>query len=168
MHLVVYSHKPCWIAPRFKSGYATDGGFPFQIRALSELFDSTTLLVPVVDSVKGSAGIPLIGHNLTVVALSNPAGKGVWRKLGFPLWALRHSPALIGHAFRAEALHTLIPGDVGTVGMLLALLLRKPLLVRHCGNWDNERTLAERFWKWFMEQFRAERNVMLKWSSGFI
>jgi glycosyltransferase involved in cell wall biosynthesis len=44
--------------------------------------------------------------------------------------------------------------------MLFALLSRKPLFVRHCGNWLVQRTLAERFWKWGMEFFGGGRNVM--------
>ncbi len=61
----------------------------------------------------------------------------------------------------ANAVHAVIPGDVGTVGMIVGLALRKPLLVRHCGNWFVQQTLAERFWKWFMERFAGGRNVML-------
>ena len=63
--------------------------------------------------------------------------------------------------FRSDAVHTPIPGDVGTIGMILALVLRKPLFVRHCGNWFVQRTLAERGWKWVMERFAGGRNVML-------
>jgi glycosyltransferase involved in cell wall biosynthesis len=51
--------------------------------------------------------------------------------------------------------------------MLLALALRKPLLVRHCGNWFVQRTVAERFWKWFMERFAGGRNVMLATGGTF-
>jgi glycosyltransferase involved in cell wall biosynthesis len=39
--------------------------------------------------------------------------------------------------------------------------LRKPLFVRHCGNWFKPVTAAEHFWKWFMETFAGGRNVML-------
>jgi glycosyltransferase involved in cell wall biosynthesis len=45
--------------------------------------------------------------------------------------------------------------------MLLAVALRKPLFVRHCGNWLKPVTTAEHFWKWFMEKFAGTRNVML-------
>ncbi|MCL4237374.1 MAG: glycosyltransferase family 4 protein [Anaerolineae bacterium] len=45
--------------------------------------------------------------------------------------------------------------------MLMAFALRKPLFVRHCGNWLVQTTWTERFWKWFMERFAGGRNVML-------
>jgi glycosyltransferase involved in cell wall biosynthesis len=45
--------------------------------------------------------------------------------------------------------------------MLLAVVTGRPLLLRHCGNWFAPRTIAEHFWKWFMERFAGGRNVML-------
>jgi glycosyltransferase involved in cell wall biosynthesis len=51
--------------------------------------------------------------------------------------------------------------------MLLAFLFRKPLFVRHCGNWFVQRTTAEYFWKWFMEKFAGGRKVMLATGGGF-
>jgi glycosyltransferase involved in cell wall biosynthesis len=68
---------------------------------------------------------------------------------------------LVHQIRRADAVHVPIPGDVGTVGMLLAYVLRKPLFVRYCGNWFVQCSVAERFWKWFMEYSAGGRNVML-------
>ena len=45
--------------------------------------------------------------------------------------------------------------------MLFAFVLRKPLFVRHCGNWFVQTTAAEHFWKWFMVRFAGGRNVMI-------
>jgi glycosyltransferase involved in cell wall biosynthesis len=45
--------------------------------------------------------------------------------------------------------------------MLLAWVFRKPLFVRHCGNWLRPTSIAEKFWRWFMETFAGGRNVML-------
>lgn len=161
MRLVVVSHKPCWPSSASPSGYATDGGFPFQIRALSELFDATTLIVPCSSAKAGDGEMPLTGHRLSIAPIVPPFGNGVWRKIGFVFWVLRTSPVLIREMRRADAVHAAIPGDVGTVGMLMAFVLRKPLFVRHCGNWFVQRTVAEHFWKWFMEQFAGGKNVML-------
>jgi hypothetical protein len=46
MKLAVFSHKGCWPCAASPTGYATDGGFPFQMAAIAELFDETVL--PVV------------------------------------------------------------------------------------------------------------------------
>ena len=160
MRFLVVSHKSCWRSDSAISSFETDGGFPFQIRALSELFDETRLCVPC--TTQGSRGAsPLVGNNLTVVPLGELRGKGFGRKLRVPFWLLANGPVLFREVRRADAVHAPIPGDIGTLGMLLAFMMRKPLFVRHCGNWYVQTTLAERFWHWFMEQFAGGANVML-------
>ena len=161
MKLVVFSHKPCWSSAESPSGYATDGGFPFQMRAISELFDSTILVVPCSEPLSRAGEIPLEGHELSVAPLSTPMGRGLARKLSIGIWLLRNSPTILSELVKADAVHAAIPGDIGTIGMLLAFALRKPLFVRHCGNWLKPVTRAEYFWKWFMEKFAGTRNVML-------
>lgn len=159
--LAVFSHKICWPSLASPSKYCTDGGFPLQMRAISELFESTTLVVPCNESGAGDGLSPLSGMNLSVRPLTVPKGEGLRRKIDMLLWVLSNGPVLLQEAWRADAIHAPIPGDIGTFGMLLALLLRKPLLVRHCGNWTVQTTTAERFWKWSMERFAGGRNVML-------
>lgn len=161
MKLAVVSHKICWPASTSPSGYATDGGFPMQIEAISELFDETTVVVPC-NLKKSSDGLsPLNGRNLKIRPLSVPGGTGLARKLSIPFWLIRNGLAIARAVVRADAVHAPIPGDVGTVGMMAAFLLRKPLFVRHCGNWMVPRTAAEHFWRWFMERYGGGRNVML-------
>src|SRR5262249_8820031 len=161
MRLLVISYKIAWPSEASPTGYATDGGFPFQMKALSELFDSTTLLVPCVEKGCVTGERHLSGHNLSVLPLSLPAGKDLSRKLRFPLWLLRNSLTLTREVVRADAVHAPIPGDIGTIGMLLAYLLKKPLFIRYCGNWLVQTTMAERFWKWFIEIVAGGRNVCL-------
>jgi glycosyltransferase involved in cell wall biosynthesis len=110
--------------------------------------------------------IPLTGQNLTIVPLTLPPGVDLGRKLALPFWMLRNGMTLLREAFRAGAVHAVIPGDIGSLGMLLAWTLRKRLLVRHCGNWLVQRTAAERFWHWFIEHFAGGRNVMLVTGGG--
>ena len=161
MKLLIVTHKLCWPSKLSASGYATDGGFPFQIAALSELFDETRLCVPCGTPAQSNGEISLAGHNLRVVPLPVPNGSGIWRKLRFSEWFVKSVGLLLKEVRRADAVHAPIPGDVGTIGMLLAWVMRKPLFVRHCGNWFIPTTAAEYFWKWFMETFAGGRNVML-------
>lgn len=161
MKLLVVSYKTAWPASSSPSGYATDGGFPFQMKALSELFDATTLLIPCDEQARQPGEGPLTGHNLSVVPLTPPAGKGAWRKIIFPFWLLRNSVTMLREILRADAVHTPIPGDIGTIGMLLAFALRKPLFVRYCGNWMAQATIAEYFWKRFMETFAGGKIICL-------
>jgi glycosyltransferase involved in cell wall biosynthesis len=161
MKLAVVSHKLCWKMPGTGEDYRTDGGFPLQIKAISELFDETRLVVPC-ESARDDQGLsPLIGNSLSVVPLSVPKGTDLRRKLDLPFWLAKNTRRIWSEIRRADAVHAPIPGDVGTIGILFALVQRKLLFVRHCGNWMVQRTAAEVFWRWIMERFAGGRNVML-------
>jgi hypothetical protein len=129
--------------------------------ALSELFESTTLVVPCDEDGSRAGEVPISGSKVRIAAVSPPGGSGFARKLRIPLWLIRNGPALIREVSKADAVHAPIPGDIGTIGMILALLFSKPLFVRHCGNWFVQKTAAEHFWKWFMERFAGTKNVCL-------
>ena len=161
MRLAVFSHKLCWHSESSPSGFATDGGFPFQMSALPALFEETRLIVPCSPAESEEGLLALNGHNLSVKPLTPPRGRGLARKLQLPIWFFRNSVAIFQEVWRADVVHAPIPGDVGTIGMLLAFLARKPLFVRHCGNWLVRKTWAEHFWRWFMERFAGGRQVML-------
>ncbi len=161
MKLAVISHKICWQTADSPSGFATDGGFPIQIKAISELFDETKVVVPCELNANQAGISPLFGKNLQVSPLSVPKGQGLIRKLGIPFWLITNGFKIFREVRHSDAVHAPIPGDVGTIGMLFALLLKKPLFVRHCGNWMIQRTAAESFWKWSMERFAGGRNVMM-------
>lgn len=161
MRLAVISHKLCWRSVDSSTGYVTDGGFPLQMEAISELFSETELVLPSETTVASKGTSPLRGQNLRVTPLSVPQGKGLRRKFDMLRWVAVNGPTIWQAVKRADAIHAPIPGDVGTIGMIFALILRKPLFVRHCGNWLDPRTTAERLWKWSMERFAGGRNVML-------
>jgi glycosyltransferase involved in cell wall biosynthesis len=161
MKLAIISHKLCWPSPDSPTRYATDGGFPLQIKAISELFDETRVVVPCEAAENPGGTSPLDGRNLQICPLSVPKGTGLVRKLDIPFWLARNGWKIWREVRHSDAVHAPIPGDVGTIGMIFALLLRKPLFVRHCGNWMMQRTAAETFWKWMMERFAGGRNVML-------
>src|SRR5262247_2346273 len=122
MKLLVVSYKTAWPSDRSPTGYATDGGFPFQMKALSELFDSTTLLIPCAEKGEVNGESNLSGYNLSILPLSPPVGKDLLRKILFPVWLLRNFFILLREVVRTDAVHTPIPGDIGTIGMLLAYL----------------------------------------------
>lgn len=160
MRIAIISHKVCWESKDSPSGYQTDGGFILQVKAISELFDETKLVVPCAKTANNKGVSPLVGHNLQVSPLSSAKLSGVKSKLNFPFWLIKNGKTIWREIRRADAVHAPIPGDVGTIGILFALLQRKPLFVRHCGNWLVQRTAAEQFWKWIMERFAGGRNVM--------
>ncbi len=166
MKLVVVSHKVCWPSPDSGTGFSTDGGFPLQMQYLSEIFSTTTLVVPCESESKTVGVTPLSGKNISVVPLSVPTGSGMRRKLSFAKWMFENSRTIWRCIREADAVHAPIPGDVGTIGLIFALILRKPLFVRHCGNWLKPRTVAERCWKFGMEVLAGKRNAMLATGGG--
>jgi glycosyltransferase involved in cell wall biosynthesis len=108
----------------------------------------------------------LRGNGLETVPLPEPAGTGLRRKLGLPFWLLGHGLHLWREIGRGDAVHALVPGDIGTLGLLLALLRRKPLLVRHCGTWGDRSTAANRFLAWLLPRIAGGRNVVLATGGG--
>ena len=164
MRLAVFSHKVCWVDPSSPRGHATDGGFAKQMDALADLFDETIVHVPVVaDPPPGAAAAQSAFTNprLTVAPLPHLRGSGMRRRLRLPGWVLRSVPSLVRGVHRADAVHAPIPGDIGSVGIVLAEVWRRPLLVRYCGNWLVERTRAERLWHTYMRRRGGGRRVML-------
>jgi glycosyltransferase involved in cell wall biosynthesis len=166
VRLAVVSYKICWRSDDSPSGFATDGGFPFQMKAISELFDETRLVVPVAPVRRGVGEVALSGHNLSLVPVDVPVGQDLRRKLGLPQWLVRNLATIIREIRNADAVHTPIPGDLGSIGMLVAMALRKPLFIRYCGNWQVRKTLAERLWGWLLERKADARTVVLATGGG--
>lgn len=166
MKLVVISHKECWEDPHSPSGYATVGGFPYQMRAISELFDQTHILVPIFELPKPAGVHPLVGHNLSIVPLDPPTGSGFRRKLSIVFWLFRNLPRIWRYVRASDAVHIPIPGDIGTIGILVTLIQKKPLFVRHCGTWGNKDTLVSRFVSWLLPKIAGGSTVVMATGGG--
>lgn len=161
MKLLVISHKETWADPTSPTGYSTIGGFPFQMSAISQMFDETTLLVLERASPLPSGAQHLTGRSLRVMTLPEPRGRDLERKLRLLTWLPRHLPFIWRSVRAADAVHAPVPGDLGTIGILVALMQKKRLFVRHCGRWGKKDTLADRFLLFLLERIAGERNVVL-------
>ncbi|MCH7663411.1 MAG: glycosyltransferase [Chloroflexi bacterium] len=161
MNILIISHKETWSDPTSPSGYATIGGFTFQLNTISELFDKTTVIVTKRNTPLPSGAHPLVGHNLTVCSLPEPSGSDLRRKIALLAWMPRYLPAIWRAVREADAVHAIVPGDIGTLGMLIALMQRKPLFVRHCGAWGDPETQMDRFLFWLLERIAGGKNIVL-------
>lgn len=150
--VAVVSHKECWIVG---DTVMSTGGFPAQMDAVAELAQ-LHLVVPVVSGSR-VGGAPVDATELT--ALAPLIGVGARRRLQTMLWLARIVPKIIRAVRKADLVYCLVPGDVGAVGMLLAALLRRPLVIRHCGTWGRRDTLAERLTMFLLERL-ASRHVV--------
>lgn len=159
MKVCAVSHKECWQSP--EGDWYSSGGFPLQMAAVASLFDSMTLLVTRRDS-PGEGGLRL-PSGAEIVELRKPKGRDFRRKLSV-LGNLRHYVSTIArHASKADVVHTPPPGDIPLLGFLVALALRKPLIVRYCASWvkTSETTLTNRLTRGLMRAFAGGRNVMI-------
>lgn len=160
MKLLVFSHKECWKSKSSPTGWATDGGFAMHMDYLSKLFDSTKIIVPEIrGNEKGE--VYFTNPTITIVPVKLFFKKGLLNKFFMPFWFLYYFPKFILEIIKCDAIHAPIPSNIGTVGFLLAHIFNKPLYIRHCGNWFVQRSVAERFWRWYMEQFAGGKKVFL-------
>ena len=166
MNLTIISHKPCWKSELSPTGYATDGGFPFQIKSISELFDSTTLIVPLERSEKPSGESQITGKNLSVIPLKMPRWQNFARKIHLFLLLPKIVPILWREIKKSDAVHTPVPGDIGFLGLILALIQKKPLLIRHCGTWGNRTTTADKLLLFLLEKIASGKNVVFATGGG--
>jgi len=124
--------------------YVTDGGFPFQMQALAGLVGRLTVVFPEVGgSEMPEGGMPIPADNVAYEPL--PWRGGARRKVAI-LWNhLRNLGRYRRLLQQADAVHCPVPSHVSMVPMVLALLMRKPLLVRYCGDFRRPKTLVQRW-----------------------
>ena len=95
--------------------------------------------------------------------MRRPAGIDLRRKLS----VLAHLPYYVGTVWHAmddaDVVHTPVPGDIGTLGMGLAILRRRRLIVRYGGSWEAnaQGSVTNRVIRGAMRAFAGGRNVML-------
>ena len=167
MKLLIVAIKPLWKSTTNNS-YYTNGGFPLQVKAISELFDQTRILCPVSTTQEVPSGLTKVNNkNITIVDCHAPHNeKHVYKKLRFIQWIINNTPLLIKEIKNADAVHAVVMGDIGILGMLYALIMKKRLLVRYCGNWLKNESVAEIFVKKIMIKTAGGRNVMLATGGG--
>lgn len=163
MHLCVVSFKQCWQDEQGR--WLSYGGFPYQMAALADMFERTTLVV--VRGKPQGEGIPL-PPQATVVALQSPVGVDFRRKVS----VARHFPyywrMISRHVRDADVIHAPVPGDISLLGMIIALMQRKRLVGLYNGSWrpNSETTIMNRITRACMRLTGGGRNVMLAVGDG--
>lgn len=156
MNLVFISDKVCWPDYSSPTGYATVGGFPFQMNAISHLFDQTRIIIMERKLPAPPNLMPLTGNNLSVHPLKEPPGVNWTRKIFIILWMFLNGGTLWREIRGADALHINVPGDIGEIAILMGLLQKKRMFIRHCGTWGKHFTLANRILHWLLEKTANE------------
>lgn len=151
MRLAVVWHKLLWPSADSPTGFATHGGLVRQIGALSEVFDATRVIAPCSGSGNRQGERAVAGRNVSVASLTSLPRSSWLTWLILPLWLVRNGFRLTQEISRADAVFPLLPSPVGTLAMLLALALRKPLLTRPLNTWSERRFL------WWLERALLER-----------
>lgn len=158
MKLCVVSFKECW--QDSEGRWLSSGGFPLQMRAVASLFEQTTMVVVGGPPQEGGTPLP---PEARVVPVRRPAGIDLRRKLS----VLAHLPYYLETIWRAmddaDVVHTPVPGDIGALGMGLAILRRRRLIARYGGSWEAnaQGSVMNRVIRGAMRAFAGGRNVML-------
>lgn len=166
MKILVFSHKECWRSPESPGGWATDGGFVFHMQAIASLADELEIIC-FERKRKPQGEVFFRDSKLSFSTIELKPYSGLRRKLWVLYLAISRLPFLIRKIREADLIHTPIPSDLATVGMLFSKWMKKPLFVRHCGNWNEPKTKAEFFWKKFMVK-NAGENILCLATGGAI
>lgn len=153
MRLLIASHKLLSTDLTTPSGHATAGGFSAQTGALAALADSCVLCVPVAGP--ATPGLTPIDPAIEVHPLRYP-GTGWRRRLAVPGWVLQ----LRREVLAADVVHAPVPGDIGFLAVIVTVLCRRPLFVRHCATWRRPASRADRVLKVVLERL-ADRGVVV-------
>lgn len=157
--LCAVSFKECWQDADGK--WYSNGGFPLQIAAIGSLFDSMTILITRSDA-PGEGGLAL-PPSARVIALRKPRGTDFRRKLSIARRLPYYVSTIATHFRDADCVHVPLPGDIPLIAVVVALAMRKPLIVRYCGSWaaTASTTVMNRITRLLMRAFAGGRNVML-------
>jgi glycosyltransferase involved in cell wall biosynthesis len=159
MTLTVVWHKLFWRVPQPPESCASHGGLVRQIEALSELFDATRVVAACARAGDRPGQRVVAGRKISFACLTwlPIAPRLAWALL--PVWLLRNGITLAREVARADAVYPLLPSPVGLLGLMLALALRKPLLVRPMNTWSEPKMLW-RIERALLERIAGERNVV--------
>ena len=129
--------------------------------AISDLFDSTEILMLERKPPIPPGSIKISGNNLSILTVPEPEGRDFTRKLALVTWLPKNIFRIWNTVKQFDAVHTPLPGDLGTIGMIIALLQKKPLFVRHCGRWGIPSSTFDRWLQRFLERIASSRNVVM-------
>ena len=163
MRVCAISFKPCWQDDAGR--WWSDGGFPLQMSGIRSLFEHMTLII--TRSAPGKGGIPLPA-DADVVTLPLPDGFNLRRKLSFVTHIPRYICTLAPHIRRSDVVHLPLPGDIPFLGIVIALVMRKRVIVRYGSSWagTSEETMMTSLTKRMMRRFAGGRNVMITTGEG--
>lgn len=130
------------------------------MQAISQLFDGMELMITQPGTRPPGGLVPLQGHAMCVKTLPTPSA-GFFHKLRLIPWLWKQLPAIWRGVRQADAVHAAVPGDVGSIGMVVALLQKKRLFVRHCGTYGEPVTISDRILLWILEHIASAKCIVL-------
>ncbi len=133
--------------------------------AIASLVDELTLVVIGVGARDGGMPLPQIAR---VVPVKSPRGADAVRKFSVMRHLVHYVRVMAREAYTADVVHVPVPGDIQFLGMLVALVLRKKLIVRYCGSWlpTSRTTMMNRITRCLMRLCAGGRNVMFATGTG--
>ncbi|MEP7353426.1 MAG: glycosyltransferase [Acidobacteriota bacterium] len=127
---------------------------------MSSIFQTSELVI--VRSQPRAGALPLPA-DAQVFALREPRGEGLRRKLDVLFMLPYYLYVMAKHVRRADVIHVPLPGDLPLLGMLVAVVFRKPVIARYGGSWKSTSvtTTMNNVTRNLMRWLAGGKNVML-------
>ena len=101
------------------------------------------------------------GNNIDVIGIKEPNGEGIIRKINSLLWLFNNYLTINSIIKNVDIVHSMIPGDIGLMGLFIALRHNKFILVRHCGTWGNTTTIMDKIVNWILPKISKKKILTL-------
>lgn len=165
MKILVVTYKVCWKSAQSPSGWATNGGFVYQMQALASLADEVEIIAFEIAR-KPEGEIFFNDPKIKLSPIKLLKDKGWLRKLWVLSLVFTRMRFFTQKIKSADLVHIPVPSDLSFVGLLFSVIAKKPLFIRHCGNWSKPETKADHFWKMFMERNAGKKVLCLATGGG--
>ena len=164
MRLVVVSHV---VHYRFEGRLFAYGPYAREIVLWAGLFGEVAIASPCRDERPPADCLAFDSDNISIMPQVEAGGETMFAKLAL----LAALPAMLVRLARAmaqgDAIHVRCPGNLGLLGVLLAPLLRKPLVAKYAAQWNHSagEPTSARLQKWLLRSrwWRGPVTVYGKW-----
>jgi len=123
-------------------------------------------MVPIRDTPRPKGLLPIIGSNLSVFPLEEPKGTDLRRKMSMLLWIPKNIGKIWKQVYLADVIHTPVGGDIGFIGIIISLIQKKKLFIRHCGNWRQSVSLVDRILHILLEKIAGRMAIVMATGGG--
>jgi len=122
--------------------------------------------LPLYNSQIPNGVTKFIDNKINLMPLMRPIGSEAIRKLLLPYWLICELGKVFKSIRNSKAIHCPLPSDIGFIYLIIGLVLKKKIFIRHCGTWGNKTTLSDRFIYWLLPKIAFNQIVVMATGGG--